>query len=144
MNPHDLFLVALLIVLLVALGIGSGIMNNLATLTSALDELRQLLDSKLRPGVDKDDIDPVTRLAAILLEEKREAHKCPECGALPVFETSSESARKDKGSALFFRYIFSGGLKGGYWKYPYHLEDCSLREPESAAIRTSSSTGEEE
>ena len=91
MNLQDLFLVALAILLLIALGIGFGIMNSLATLTSVLDSLRQLVDSRLRPGVDKDDIDPVIRLAATLFEEKREAHKCPECGALPAFRTGRES-----------------------------------------------------
>ncbi len=142
MNPQNVFSVALLIVLIVGLGIGSGIMNNLATLTSVLDALRQLVDSRLRPGVDKDDMDAVTRLAAILLEEKREAHKCPECGALPVFETISEAVRKERGSAPGWLYVLSGGT-GGRWKFKYHLEDCSLREAGSAVAK-SSSTEEEQ
>jgi hypothetical protein len=131
-NPEDLFWLALVVVLLFALGIGAGIRSNLAALTAELDALRQLLDSRLRPGVDKDDIDAVTRLAATLFEEKRGAHKCPECGALPAFKTGREAFGEDKRAAGAEDWAYSSG--GGYWHYPYHLGDCSLLKPGSMRL----------
>ncbi len=129
---------ALVIVLLLALVIGAGIRNNLGALTvelhSELDALHQLLDSRLQLGVDKHDIEPIACLASALLDEKREVHKCPECGALPTFQMNRETLGKEGGSATLARLVLSGGLTGGSWHYTYHLGDCSLREP-GAVIR---------
>jgi hypothetical protein len=138
MNLQDLFWVALVIVLLVALGIGAGIRNNLAALAvelhSELEALHQLLDSRLQLGVDKHDIEPIVYLASALLYEKREVHKCPECGALPTFQMNRETLGTEGGSATLLRLILAGGLTGGVWHYTYHVEDCSLRKPGSAVV----------
>ena len=140
MNPEDIFWLALVIVLVLALVIGAGIRNNLAALTvelhSELDALHQLLDSRLQLGVDKHDIEPIVCLASALLDKKREVHKCPECGALPTFKMNRETLGKEGGSATLARLVLSGGLTGGSWQYTYHAGDCSLHDPASIRLRT--------
>jgi len=142
--------VALVLVLLVALGIGAGIVNNLAGLTAEVDAkltaLHELLDSRLRElnnnGSIERGLEPIARLATALLDEKSEAHKCPECGALPFYETNRDTLGKESGNATLARLVLSGGLIGGSWRYTYHFENCSRREPGTAVI-TSPKDGEE-
>jgi hypothetical protein len=117
------------VVILIALGIGAGIMNNLANLAefqselhAELKALRQLLESRLS------NLDPIRRLAIAELEEKIELHKCPECGALPVFETNYD--RLDSADALANRV-----LSGGSWDYKHHDKNCKLREPGNDAVK---------
>lgn len=130
------------VVVLVALGLGAGIMNNLVRLTAEfhteLEALRQLLESRLR----KPNLDPLTRLAVALLREKSESHKCPECGALPVFEANYDDDKMGKeGEAdTLGRFLFPG-REGGGWRYTYHFADCSRREPGTAVV---TSTKEEQ
>jgi hypothetical protein len=123
------------VVILIALGIGVGIMNDLAALTAKihteLDAFGRLLESRFQPP----NLDLINRLAAAELLEKSEAHKCPECGALPVFKTFLEAAAADKKGALAYMMLSGGFTNGsGYWHYSYHLENCSRREPGEAVV----------
>ena len=116
-----------------ALGIGVGIMNNLAALTAEihteLDALHQLLDSRLLASNLLPDLDPVIRLATAELSEKSKANKCPECGARPVFKTFLEAASAEKKGALALMMLSGGFTEGsGYWHYTYHLENWQRRE----------------
>ena len=104
------------VVIVIALGIGVGIMNNLTNLValtaefhSELKALRQLLQSRLS------NLDAIRRLAIAELREKIESHKCPECGALPVFETNYDTAET----------LADQVLSGGGWHYTHHRENCS-------------------
>jgi len=143
----DWFAIVLLLILLVALGIVAGIRNNLAALTAEIKTLHKMLESGLRRlGADgriEERLDPVAHLAVAQLREKSESLKCSECGALPVFQANydDDSMGKEGEADTLGRFLFAG-REGGGWRYTYHFENCSRREPGTAVI-TSPKHGKE-